>query len=109
VAVNSESSSSPSASKFLDRTESSISWAGTARYGKSPGTDSQRFISEVTTNAADASIVRAIISLAHCLRLKVVTEGVETAEQLALLRELGSREIRRSGYIPHRPDGRART
>ncbi|MDP8985618.1 MAG: EAL domain-containing protein [Pseudomonadota bacterium] len=47
------------------------------------------FIGEFTTNAADASIVRAIISLAHSLRLKVVAEGVETVEQLQLLRELG--------------------
>jgi diguanylate cyclase (GGDEF)-like protein len=47
------------------------------------------FINELTTNAADASIVRAIISLAHSLRLKVVAEGVETAEQLEQLRELG--------------------
>jgi diguanylate cyclase len=47
------------------------------------------FISDLTTNAADASIVQAIISLAHSLRLKVVAEGVETLEQLDRLRELG--------------------
>jgi diguanylate cyclase (GGDEF)-like protein len=47
------------------------------------------FINEVTNRAEDASIVRAIISLAHSLRLKVVAEGVETAEQLAFLKSLG--------------------
>jgi diguanylate cyclase (GGDEF)-like protein len=47
------------------------------------------FISELTTNPADASIVQAIISLAHSLKLKVVAEGVETPEQLQRLRELG--------------------
>jgi diguanylate cyclase (GGDEF)-like protein len=47
------------------------------------------FISELTTNPADASIVQAIISLAHSLKLKVVAEGVETSEQLERLRELG--------------------
>jgi diguanylate cyclase len=47
------------------------------------------FIHDMTTNSDAASIVRAIISLAHSLRLKVVAEGVETAEQLEQLRELG--------------------
>jgi diguanylate cyclase (GGDEF)-like protein len=47
------------------------------------------FIKDLTTNPDAASIVQAIISLAHSLRLKVVAEGVETAEQLSQLRELG--------------------
>jgi diguanylate cyclase len=47
------------------------------------------FIHEMTTNSDAASIVRAIISLAHSLRLKVVAEGVETVEQLEQLREFG--------------------
>jgi diguanylate cyclase len=47
------------------------------------------FIKDLTTNSDAASIVKAIISLAHSLRLKVVAEGVETAQQLEQLRELG--------------------
>jgi len=47
------------------------------------------FITEMTRRPEDASIVRAIISLAHSLHLKVIAEGVETPEQLALLTELG--------------------
>jgi EAL domain-containing protein (putative c-di-GMP-specific phosphodiesterase class I) len=47
------------------------------------------FINDLTTNPDAASIVKAIISLAHSLRLKVVAEGVETVEQLQELRELG--------------------
>jgi diguanylate cyclase (GGDEF)-like protein len=47
------------------------------------------FINDMTTSSDAASIVKAIISLAHGLRLKVVAEGVETAEQLQHLRELG--------------------
>jgi len=47
------------------------------------------FIRNLNSNPDDVSIVGAIISLAHGLRLKVVAEGVETAEQLALLTEMG--------------------
>jgi diguanylate cyclase (GGDEF)-like protein len=47
------------------------------------------FIRDLMTNPDDVSIVRAIISLAHSLRLRVVAEGVETPEQLNFLRELG--------------------
>jgi len=47
------------------------------------------FVEEMTRRPEDASIVRAIISLAHSLHLKVIAEGVETSEQLALLAELG--------------------
>ena len=47
------------------------------------------FINEVMSRPDDASIVRAIVSLAHSLRLKVVAEGVESTEQLDFLRKIG--------------------
>lgn len=47
------------------------------------------FVSEMVTRAEDASIVQAIVSLAHSLKLKVVAEGVETGEQLEALKSLG--------------------
>jgi EAL domain-containing protein (putative c-di-GMP-specific phosphodiesterase class I) len=47
------------------------------------------FIRDLLTSSDDASIVRAIISLAHSLRLRVVAEGVETHQQFEFLRELG--------------------
>jgi EAL domain-containing protein (putative c-di-GMP-specific phosphodiesterase class I) len=47
------------------------------------------FVEQMTARPEDASIVRAIISLAHSLRLKVIAEGVETPEQLQLLAKLG--------------------
>jgi predicted signal transduction protein with EAL and GGDEF domain len=47
------------------------------------------FIRELATSRDDAEIVRAIVSLAHTLRLKVIAEGVETPEQLEFLRTLG--------------------
>jgi diguanylate cyclase (GGDEF)-like protein len=61
------------------------------------------FISEVASNPGDASIVRAIISLAHGLRLKVIAEGVECEEQLNLLRRLGCDQYQgfyRSAAVP---------
>ncbi|MGB6489276.1 MAG: EAL domain-containing protein [Steroidobacteraceae bacterium] len=47
------------------------------------------FVEQMTARREDASIVGAIISLAHSLCLKVIAEGVETPEQLQLLAELG--------------------
>jgi diguanylate cyclase (GGDEF)-like protein len=57
----------------------------------------QSFVADMDTCADDASIVQAIVSLAHGLRLKVVAEGVETAEQLAALKALGCDQYQ--GYL----------
>jgi diguanylate cyclase (GGDEF)-like protein/PAS domain S-box-containing protein len=44
------------------------------------------FVEHLATDADDAAIVRAIITLGHNLGLKVVAEGVELAEQVEFLR-----------------------
>jgi EAL domain-containing protein (putative c-di-GMP-specific phosphodiesterase class I) len=59
------------------------------------------FISEIMARPDDASIVRAIVSLAHSLRLKVVAEGVETEAQLDFLKTLGCDQYQ--GYHFSRP------
>ncbi len=46
------------------------------------------FINDITTDPDSGSIVTAIISLSHSLNLKVIAEGVETEEQLNILRIL---------------------
>jgi diguanylate cyclase (GGDEF)-like protein/PAS domain S-box-containing protein len=59
------------------------------------------FIANLPENQEDAAIANAIIAMAHTLKLRVVAEGVETAEQLDLLRQLGCDEIQ--GYYCSRP------
>lgn len=48
------------------------------------------FIADATRNRDSRVIVKAIIDLAHGLGLTATAEGVETVEQLALMRELGA-------------------
>ena len=57
----------------------------------------QSFISDLTADPDDASLVMAIITLAHNLKLEVVAEGVETEEQLKFLRLLRCDEIQ--GFV----------
>ncbi|MGO9330051.1 MAG: putative bifunctional diguanylate cyclase/phosphodiesterase, partial [Steroidobacteraceae bacterium] len=59
------------------------------------------FINEIVNRPEDASIVRAIVSLAHSLSLKVVAEGVETSGQLEFLNAAGCDEYQ--GYHFSRP------
>lgn len=61
----------------------------------------QSFVRDITEDADDAAIVSSIISLAHSLRLDVVAEGVETAEQLAYLREHDCDQVQ--GYYFSKP------
>jgi EAL domain-containing protein (putative c-di-GMP-specific phosphodiesterase class I) len=44
------------------------------------------FVRDLTTDTGDAGIVSAVINLGHSLHMLVVAEGVETAEQAAMLR-----------------------
>lgn len=59
------------------------------------------FVTDATTNADDAALVMAIITLAHNLRLKVIAEGVETEEQFTFLRLLRCDEGQ--GFLFGRP------
>jgi len=59
------------------------------------------FVTDIVTDAADQAIVRAIIAVARNLDLEVIAEGVETAEQAAMLRMLGCTQLQ--GYYFSRP------
>ena len=45
------------------------------------------FVANVTSDAADASIAKAIIAMSHSLGLKVVAEGVESSAHLSFLQD----------------------
>jgi EAL domain-containing protein (putative c-di-GMP-specific phosphodiesterase class I) len=51
------------------------------------------FIRDIKTDANDAAIITAIIKMSHSLNFKVIAEGVETAEQLAYLKQYECDEI----------------
>jgi len=61
----------------------------------------QSFIKEVATNDSDLTIVKTMIKLSHGLGKRVLAEGVETLEQLTLLRNLDCDAVQ--GYFISKP------
>jgi len=59
------------------------------------------FLRDIATDPGAAAITHAIIALGKGLKLRVLAEGVETREQLAVLRKQGCDEIQ--GYYFSRP------
>ncbi len=59
------------------------------------------FVNDITEDPSDLAISKVIIDLARNLGLRAIAEGVETVEQLRLLRENGCDEIQ--GYYFSRP------
>jgi diguanylate cyclase (GGDEF)-like protein len=59
------------------------------------------FVSEVNSNPDDAEIAKAIIKMAHSLKLLVVGEGVETPDQKEFLSKRDCDELQ--GYLFSRP------
>jgi len=59
------------------------------------------FVSDLTDDADDAAIVDAVIGLAHSMKLNVIAEGVETADQLAFLLAHGCDQMQ--GFCYSRP------
>jgi diguanylate cyclase (GGDEF)-like protein len=61
----------------------------------------QSFIRDLTHDPSDRLIVRAIIAMAHGMRVGVIAEGVETLEQLAFLQHEHCDELQ--GFLVSRP------
>ena len=59
------------------------------------------FVSRMKAADGNSEIARTIVALAHNLHMKVMAEGVETAEQLALLKALNCEYGQ--GYLFSRP------
>jgi diguanylate cyclase (GGDEF)-like protein/PAS domain S-box-containing protein len=59
------------------------------------------FVQGMVGDRDDASIVRTIVSLAHGMDLKVVVEGVERPEQLAMVEAFGAEQVQ--GFLFSRP------
>jgi EAL domain-containing protein (putative c-di-GMP-specific phosphodiesterase class I) len=59
------------------------------------------FTTELANSKEGKVFFQAIVSMAHALGMSVVAEGVETEEQLAILRHLDCNEVQ--GYYIARP------
>lgn len=59
------------------------------------------FIQEVASNDSDLTIVKTMVELSHGLGKRVLAEGVETQQQLQLLRNIGCDAVQ--GYFISRP------
>ena len=59
------------------------------------------FVRDAVTNPEAASIVRAVIDMAHNLRFTVIAEGVETEQQVAFLRQHACDQAQ--GFLYGRP------
>jgi diguanylate cyclase (GGDEF)-like protein/PAS domain S-box-containing protein len=59
------------------------------------------FVRDIATSEGDAAVARAVIAMAHGLGVDVVAEGIETLDQLAVLRRYDCDEGQ--GYLLGRP------
>ena len=61
----------------------------------------RQFVEKIGQREAAGATLRAIVDLAESFGMRTIAEGVETAEQLAALRDLGCEQAQ--GYLLGRP------
>ena len=59
------------------------------------------FVKDLNVRPESRAIVNSLVALAHNIGIRVIVEGVETEEQLELIRKFGGNEIQ--GYLLGRP------
>lgn len=59
------------------------------------------FVTEINKNASSAKIVKSLIRMAHDMELECVIEGVETAEEMSAVQNLGGKYVQ--GYFISKP------
>jgi EAL domain-containing protein (putative c-di-GMP-specific phosphodiesterase class I) len=59
------------------------------------------FVMNLDTQSQGESMIPALISLAHNIGMRVIVEGIETQEQLEMIRAFGAEEVQ--GYLLGRP------
>lgn len=59
------------------------------------------FVHELNSRPEIMAMVRSLVGLAHNIGMRVIVEGVETPEQLDVIRKLGGNEVQ--GYLMGRP------
>jgi len=59
------------------------------------------FVQNIATDADDRALISAVTSLARSMSIRTVAEGVETQDQLGMLRKAGCEEMQ--GYLFSKP------
>lgn len=59
------------------------------------------FVNELESRVETKAMIQSLVALAKNLGMQVIVEGIETYEQLALIRKLGGNEVQ--GYLLGRP------
>jgi diguanylate cyclase (GGDEF)-like protein len=63
----------------------------------------QSFVKDLNENPEDIAIISAVVALGHGFNLKIIAEGVETQQQLDLLRELQCEVMQGYWFSPPLP------